>query len=309
MPICLVIRRLNSSIGSIRQFNARFLELCHVDSIRICCASSQTCQLAGILEVKKISIFIRFPSSECFVADGYGPQICMPHGGIFFSIGEHHSCTVSYIIIDAFCICFPRRAGSIAQCNTIGNGCFSSHTYSSRVPASCLGACTKSSGPGPGFGIRPQSRGITPSATICISLCTDGNRVGPFSTFIIIGITDSNGIHTFRFGIVAYGQRPFTISMGTIAKSCCPQTTISIGTSPHCDGIQSYGAVIVIVACSGNIVRIDAEVMSLSGVNLSIIIILNFCLSVINSRIVLIGNSLCRLGNLRVYRRDTSNIR
>ena len=283
MPICLVIRRLNSSIGSIRQFNARFLELCHVDSIRICCAGSQTCQLAGILEVKKISIFIRFPSSECFVADGYGPQICMPHGGIFFSIGEHHSCTVSYIIIDAFCICFPRRAGSIAQCNTIGNGCFSSHTYSSRVPASCLGACTKSSGPGPGFGIRAQGSGIAP---------------GTIGVFL-----------TFRFGIVAYGQRPFTISMGTIAKSCCPQTTISIGTSPHCDGIQSYGAVIVIVACSGNIVRIDAEVMSLSGVNLSIIIILNFCLSIINSRLVLIGNSLCRLGNLRVYRCNTSNIR
>ena len=321
VPICLVIRRFNSSIGSICQFNARFLELCHVDSIRICCASSQTCQLAGILEVKKISIFIRFPSSECFVADGYGPQICMPHGGIFFSIGEHHSCTVSYIIIDAFCICFPRRAGSIAQCNTIGSGCFSSHTYSSRVPASCLGACTKSSGPGPGFGIRAQGSGIAPGTIgvfltsvnslcpICISLCTDGNRVGPFSTFIIIRITDSNGIHTFRFGIVAYGQRPFTISMGTIAKSCCPQTTISIGTSPHCDGIQSYGAVIVIVACSGNIVRIDAEVMSLSGVNLSIIIILNFCLSIINSSLVLIGNSLCRLGNLRVYRCNTSNIR
>ena len=119
VSICFIIRRINSSIGSIRQFNARFLELCHVDSIRICCASSQTCQLAGILEVKKISIFIRFPSSECFVADGYGPQICMPHGGVFFSIGEGNACAVSYIIIDAFCISCSFCTGKIAQGYTI----------------------------------------------------------------------------------------------------------------------------------------------------------------------------------------------
>ena len=316
VSICFIIRRLNSSIGSICQFDTGFLELCDVDSVRISRAGSQTCQLAGILEVKKISIFIRFPSSECFVADGHSPQICMPHGGVFFSIGERHSCTVSYIIIDAFCICFPRRAGSIAQCNTIGSGCFSSHTYGSRVPASCLGACTKSSGPGPGFGVRAQGSGIAPGTAvfltsenslcpICVSLCTDGNRVGPFSALIIIGITDSNGIHTFRFGIVAYGQSPFTISIGTIAKSCCPQTTISIGTSSHCDGIQSYGAVIVIVACSGNIVRIDAEIVHLCFFNF----FFDFCFGIVNSRIVFISNDSFCLIYQGVDTLHTSNVR
>ena len=42
--------------------------------------------------------------------------------------------------------------------------------------------------------------------------------------------------------------------------------------------------------------------MSLSGVNLSIIIILNFCLSIINSRIVLIGDICPGIVNLRVQR-------
>ena len=62
VPICLVIRRINSSIGSIRQFNARFLELCHVDSIRICCASCQIGNLTCLLGYR-ITVFIN--SSSC----------------------------------------------------------------------------------------------------------------------------------------------------------------------------------------------------------------------------------------------------
>ena len=62
VSICFIIRRINSSIGSIRQFNARFLKLCDVDSIRIFCASCQIGNLTGLLGYR-ITVFIN--SSSC----------------------------------------------------------------------------------------------------------------------------------------------------------------------------------------------------------------------------------------------------
>ena len=49
VSICLVMRRVDSSMGSIRQFNASFLKLCDVDSIRIYSTGCQIGNLTGLL--------------------------------------------------------------------------------------------------------------------------------------------------------------------------------------------------------------------------------------------------------------------
>lgn len=109
-----------------------------------------------------------------------------------------------------------------------------------------------------GFGIASHCRCIH---AYRMALFANGDGIGPVG-FALASRTDGNGVQPNGPGSAPDGQRPFSLCVGIVAQGRSPHGSVSIGSGPYRQGIQSHSAVIEVILVPVTIVRLHTEIMN-----------------------------------------------
>ena len=97
-------------------------------------------------------------------------------------------------------------------------------------------------------------------AAVQEGLLPDGDGIGPVG-FPLGSRTDGNSVQPNGPGAAPDGQRPFSLCVGIIAQGRSPHGSVSIGSGPYRQGIQSHSAVIEVILVPVAIFRLHTEIM------------------------------------------------